>query len=374
MAGRRQHGEGSVYHRASRGQWVAVADLGYRNNKRDRREFTAPTPEAALAKRAAFMSRRADGFTMPRGRPAMTGEWVLHWLHNIARRKVAETTWHKAYRQKVTDHIAPWFARIPLKDLDEEAIEDWHRDLERKGLSASSITQCHRILGASLKAAVVRGKLPRNPCSNVTPPQIVRREHQLPPAEEVAAILARCKTWPNGARWVLALSTGLRQGEALALEWRSVRLEAPASVTIDKSAARVEGRRIVKPPKSAKSRRTIALPPGAVTALKAHRAAGVRSIDGLVFTTGSGQPVEPRADWQDWCNLLDDLGLPHYRVHDLRHTAATHLLEAGIDVRVVQEILGHAAPAFTQSTYQHVRERLHQDAAAAMETALWGPQ
>jgi len=131
--GRRQHGEGSLYQRGTKGgrtgQWVAVADLGYRNGKRDRREFTGATVAEALAGRDTFLARKRDGFTMPKGRPPTVSEWMLHWLYNVARPSVEATTWHRSYRQKTEDYIVPYFAHTPLADLDEEAIEGWHAHL-----------------------------------------------------------------------------------------------------------------------------------------------------------------------------------------------------------------------------------------------------
>lgn len=377
MAGRRQHGEGSVYHRKGRGQWVAVADLGIRSGRRDRREFTGPTPEAAINRRREFLRRREDGFTMPRGRQPYVSEWMLHWLHNIAKRKVAQTTWEKSYRQKVTEIICPFFERILLTELSEDDIEAWHVHLEstrsaRTGqpLSPSTIGQAHRIMSRALKVAVARGKLPRNPCSNVTPPRVDDPEYQLPSQADIKRILARCEEWPNGARWVLAITTGLRQGEALALEWRrDVRVQSPASVTVNKSAARVGGERVVKDPKSASSRRSVPLAAVAVRALVRHRKEQVASVSDLVFTDSKGQPVHPRADWQDWQDLLAGLGLPRFRVHDCRHVYATMLLEAGMDPRVVQAMLGHST-AVLLKRYQHVRPVLHQQVADAIDLVL----
>lgn len=376
MATRRQRGEGSLYKRGD-GLWVAVANDGWRDGRRQRRQFTSRDYESALEKRRRFLEARGAGFTMPKGRQPYVGEWMLHWLHNVAKARVEPTTWHGSYRQKVEELIVPYFERTPLPELDEEMIEAWHRHLERKisartgrPLSASTIGQAHRILSTALKVAVVRGKMPRNPCSNVTPPRVARAEPQPPTQDEARKILARCETWPNGARWVLALTTGIRQGEALALDWQHVRLGEPPTISIAMSAARVQGQRIVKPPKSAKSRRWILLPAMTAAALRAHKAAAVRSIDGLVFLGKRGGPVHPRADYADWHKLLDDLGLPHYRVHDCRHAAATYLLEAGEDIRVVQEIMGHATPAFTQAAYQHVRPVLHQRAADSMDRYL----
>jgi integrase len=379
MAGRRQHAEGSLYQRSSDGRWVAVVHEGWKDGRRQRRVFTGLTPKAAVDGRARFLAARRDGFTLPKGRQPYVSEWVLHWLHYTARRRIAATS-YGAYRQKVTQLIAPFFEAIPLAGLCEEDLERWHAQLEERvsartgrPLSAATITTAHRILSSALKEAVVRRRMPRNPCSNVTPPQAAEFAVDPPTAAEVDAILDRCLTWPGGARWVLAICTGLRQGEALALEWRrDVRLAAPAAVSVRWSAAVVEGVRVVKPPKSAASRRSVPLPRVAVAALKLHRHSRIANLaNDLVFTDDAGEPVSPKRDWQDWCDLLDDLGLPHYRVHDCRHGYATMLLEEGVDPRVVQELMGWSTASMLKK-YQHVRPVMHKLAADAIDRAVGG--
>src|SRR5215469_3610909 len=129
MAGRRQHVEGSLYQRSGDGRWIAVVHMGWKDGRRQRRVFTGTTPEAAHSRREAFLAARRDGFTMPKGRPPYVSEWMLHWLHVIAKRKVAATTWEGSYRQKVTELICPYFERTPLAELCEEDIEEWHREL-----------------------------------------------------------------------------------------------------------------------------------------------------------------------------------------------------------------------------------------------------
>jgi integrase len=369
MARRRQAGEGSLYQRKSDGRWIATVHLGWQHGKRQRRVFTAATPAAAMKKRQDWLDKRKDGFTLPKGRPPTVAEWAEHWAVNVAKPRVEATTFHGSYEGKIRDHVIPFFSRIPLNELTEEDIESWHQHLGKK-LSAASIVQCHRILSSAVKTAVIRGRIPRNPVSNVPPPQI-NHEARVPTAEEIALILERCRTWPNGCRWILAVATGARQGECLALRWSDMKLTEPASVTISRSAARVKGELVYKPPKSRQSRRTIQIGPATVAALKEHRKQQVASIDGLVFTYNGG-PVHQRRDWQDFQDLLADLKLPKYPVHSLRHAAATLLLEAGQDVRVVQAVMGHATPAFTQSQYQHVRPVLHQRAADAMDAIISG--
>jgi len=371
MAARRQHGEGSLYQRKDDGRWIASVNLGTdARGKRQRRVFTATTPEAARLKREAFLDRRRDGFTMPKGRPPTVAEWCRHWLLKIARPQVEATTWERSYRSKVELYIVPFFASVPLTELAEEDIEAFHAHLQGRGLSAASITQIHRIMSRALKIAVVRGRIARNPCSNVSPPPADPPELVPPTAAEAELILERCETWPYGARWVLAITTGLRQGEALGLEWRDVQLADPACVTVRQSAAQVGGQRVLKQPKSRASRRTVPLPAVAVAALRRHQAAqSVRDVAGTVFADARGRPVNYRADWQDWQDLLADLGLPRYRVHDLRHGYATMLLEQGVDPRVVQAMLGHSTSALL-TRYQHVRPLMHQAVSDAVDRAV----
>src|SRR5487761_1450406 len=146
-----------------------------------------------------------------------------------------------------------------------------------------------------------------------------------------------------------------RDDEALRLRWRDVHLEGKAPY--------IE----VRGTKSEAAKRPVPLAPAAVVALKAWRKAMVRDLRGdRVFTTPQ------RADWQDWRDLTDDLGLPHYRPHDLRHGFATYLLEEGVDIKVVQVLIGHASPDFTRKVYQHVRPELHRQAARAMQRRLKG--
>jgi integrase len=479
MARRRQHGEGSLYQRSWDGMWVAAVELGWRDGKRRRRTFTGATPDVAIAARAAFLALRRDGFTMPPGRQPYVNEWMLHWLHNIARRKVEASTWERSYRQKVTRLIVPYFERVPLPDLDEEMIEAWHAQLQdqvsaRTGrpLSTSTIAQAHRIMSSALKVAVARKRMPRNPCSGVSPPSDTSAQAAEPPtAEEVLGILRECEDRRTGPRWVTAVATGMRQGEVLGLLWPHADLgdvqDASLAVewTLTRQAwqhgcgdphgcgagyhrypcprpcpkvrqagrphacvrpgdegccppgceaharrcpERTGGGLRLKRPKTEKSRAAIPLAPYAAAALRqwrkdqaaerlahpgwrgwAHddRSCNRRPRPGqhvcpgcmlpaepglLVFSRPDGLPVDPRADWQDWSDLLEAAGLPHYRVHDSRHGLATMLLEDGMDVRVVQEIMRHSTPDFTRRAYQHVRPHLKRDAADAIERRLRG--
>ena len=452
---RRVKGEGSI-HQLADGRWRAQIDLGWRNGKRYR-----PIAYAATAREAADelkeLRQRSDEGTLPLPGEKITVErWMLHWLHNIAKTKVRESTWQRAYRPYVEGHIIPALGRVRLDRLDEDQIEAFYADLGAKR-SAATVLQVHRILSRAMKVAMMRRRLSRNPCQAVNPPSYQRPEIAPPSIEECRLLLDHAREQRNGARWALALALGLRQGEALGLLWTMVDLDDldHASLRVSYELARVRwqhgcderrpgevsplprrasrlsqrvdseestrsytcgrtarccpqrrgGGLVLVPPKSQRSKRDVALPRPVAELLKRHRqaqrkeriAAGTawrgwrhdcdrkprrgeivcpscrRPIDQpLVFGRPDGSAIDPRRDWGEWKGMLDDLDLPGYRVHDARHFAASLLLEEGIDVRVVQEILGHSSSTLTRDTYQHVTKRLHGDAASRTGRALFG--
>ena len=180
------------------------------------------------------------------------------------------------------------------------------------------------------------------------------------------------------ALYAVALALGLRQGEALALRWVDLDLDA-GFVTVRAGLQRVAGRLVLVEPKTPKSRRTIAAPPIVVAALRAHRsrqlqdrlAAGAAWQDlDFVFCTQTGGPLDSRNVTRDFQRSLAKAGLPHMRFHDLRHSCASLLLAQGVHPRVVMETLGHSQIALTLNTYSHVIPVLQREAADRMEAAL----
>jgi len=179
----------------------------------------------------------------------------------------------------------------------------------------------------------------------------------------------------------VALSLGLRQGEALGLPWDAVDLDT-GLLTVRRALQRLGGQGLVMvEPKSSAGRRSVALPAPLIEGLRSHRAAQLEERlkagsewqdHGLVFAQPNGKPIDPRADNRAWKALLEAAGVRDARLHDARHTAATLLLLLqGVDNRVVMEILGHSQLSMTVR-YQHVLPDLARDAADRMGKALWG--
>ena len=180
------------------------------------------------------------------------------------------------------------------------------------------------------------------------------------------------------ALYTVALALGLRQGEALALRWTDIDMEA-GNVTVRAGLQRQGGKLVLVEPKTPRSRRTIAAPPIVVAALRSHRsrqlqdrlAAGSEWQDlDFVFCTQAGGPLDSRNVTRDFQRALTKAGLPHMRFHDLRHSCASLLLAQGVHPRVVMETLGHSQIALTMNTYSHVIPALQREAADRMQAAL----
>lgn len=199
-------------------------------------------------------------------------------------------------------------------------------------------------------------------------------------AEEARRLLHSATGQRNAARWSVALSLGLRQSEALGLQWRDTDFDA-GTLSVRRGLHHVAGVGLVfDEPKSERSRRTIAMPDPLIDLLRVHRddqrtekilAGSEWRTNDLVFTQANGKPIDSSADYQTWRRLLADSGLRHVRLHDARHTAATLLLVAGIHPRVVMDILGHSQMRTTTDTYSHVMPALARDAATKMADIFW---
>jgi integrase len=234
-------------------------------------------------------------------------------------------------------------------------------------------------LRRGLAQAVKWHLVPRNVADAVKPPRPAPQEIRALSADETRRMLETAVGDRLEALYVLAVHTGMRQGELLALRWQDVNMEN-AVVSVRRSLTRSGGKVVFGEPKTKKSRRSIRLTPQAVEALRLHLKRQLRDMEilgdryqdqGLVFTTDTGAPINPsNLRQRSFAPLLKRAGLPHMRFHDLRHTCATLLLSRGVHPKFVQELLGHATIAITLDTYSHVIPSMGDATAKAMEDAL----
>ncbi len=382
---RRSDGEGSIYYDQARDRYVGVYVTGWRDGKPIRKKVSAKS-RAAAATKLRELREKVDAGRIPTGRIPTVGEWMTYWLEEIAAKKVRPSTL-RGYRTYVTCYIVPILGDHRLDKLTPEHISAAWTELQTVGrpgvpnpkpLTSTSANQAHRILARALRVAHQRGHVTRNVATLLDPPQPRDVEIQPLTKKQARALFDAAHEQRNAARWTVALSLGLRQGEALGLQWRHVDLEA-GTVAVRQALGRVKGQGLVLGPvKSRAGKRTIKLPAQVLAELKAHRtrqnaerlAAGSWWQDGdFVFAKEDGRPIDPRADWGAWKDLLAVAKVPDARLHDARHTAATMLLMMGVDMRTVMEIMGHSRITQTQ-VYGHVVDEMHNDAAEKM-AALW---
>jgi integrase len=377
---KRASGESSIY-RDDDGRWHGFVSMGQKENgRRDRRHVSGAKRADVVAKVRAIEAKRDAGMVDAAGRAPTVGEWLDHWLDNIASRKVRARTL-ESYRSTVRLHLRPGIGHHRLDRLQPEHLERLYAALAEKGLSPASILRAHRVLSRAVRVASQRGKVARNVATLVDPPAVKRPQRALPlSAAEAREVMSAAHSHRNAARWTVALAVGLRQSEALGLRWSDVDLDN-GTLSVRRGLHRVRGQGLIyEEPKADRSRRTLALPAQLVDALRAHRAAQLeeRITAGplwqdhdLVFAQPNGRPIERKSDWRAWKTLLRDAGVREVRLHDGRHTAATLLLSEGVHPRVVMEVLGHAQMRTTTDTYSHVLPALGRDAAERMGNALW---
>ena len=211
------------------------------------------------------------------------------------------------------------------------------------------------------------------------PPQVRREEMQPLSPEQVKVLLEAAHGERLDALYVLAVTTGLRQGDLLGLKWEDIDLEA-RTLRVRRTLATTKGGPQLTAPKTRGSRRTVRLTQDAVNALRSHlerqlgeidRAGSLWRENGLVFASEAGDPLDRRyVTNHRFKPLLKRARLPMVRFHDLRHTCATLLLGRNVNPKIVSEMLGHASIAITLDTYSHVLPNMQSEAAKAMEDAL----
>lgn len=246
-------------------------------------------------------------------------------------------------------------------------------------LSPLTVAYVHSVLKSALEHAVREDELPRNVARNVKLSQARHRRFEPLTADEAGRFLKVARQDKLRALWELALRTGLRRGELLGLAWADLDQTA-GTLNIRRSLQHnPAGGLTLFPTKTRAAERRIALPTACLAALEGHRqeqerqrtAAGAQWRDsGLIFTTRVGTPLGPSDVARRFTGLLDQAGIRRVRFHDLRHTCATLLLEQGIQLVTIKELLGHANIGITAQVYAHVRLRLQHDAINQLTDVL----
>jgi integrase len=313
---------------------------------------------------------------------------LSEWLPAV--KGTLRPTTYASYTMLAKQHIIPRLGSLQLQKLNAGAINGLYAHLLEEGrvhgaggLSPSSVRRVHAVLHRACHDAVRWGRLTVNPVDAADPPK-ASAEHadRLPvwTAAQLSAFLASVADDRLFALWRLLAMTGMRRGEALGLAWDALDMET-GRLTIRRAWVPVNGVGQMSEPKTKRGRRTIALDPVTLEALKAHAAGQAEeqshrdagwSDSGLVFTRENGEPLHPWVVSKAFRDQAKTAMLPPIPLHGLRHSYATLALASGVNPRIVSARLGHATVALTLEVYSHVLPQADQEAAERIAELLVG--
>jgi integrase len=307
---------------------------------------------------------------------AFLEDWLQSIVHSVRPR-----TWAR-YSEYVHLHVVPTLGNRTLEGLTPKDIQTLYSQKIRQGLSPRSVLHLHRVIHRALAHAHRWGLVDANQADLVEPPRPEQREMKALSPSETRRVLDAASGDRFEALYVMALTTGMRQGELLGLRWRDVDLGS-RSVRVTGSLQYIPGRGLrISSPKTARSRRNVLISELAAAALSEHqrrqkleRAASTYWEDNdLVFSNRRGRPIyATNLLDRSFSQLLKRAGVPRVRFHDLRHTAATLLLGQGVHPKVVSELLGHTNTSITLDLYSHATPTMQREAAGAFDRLLSDP-
>ena len=365
-------------------KWIIIADAPrVADEPRRQKTFSGyRTKSDAERDLARIMSEMYGGsFIEP---SSMTlCEYLRYWLDAYASVNVSAKTLER-YREIIERAIIPVLGHVKLTKLSPGAIQVFYSTQMTSGgmrggpLSARTVLHYHRVLHEALRHAVKWQMLSRSPADAVEPPRakgvVVRPLDE----RECDSLMRAVKSTAYELPVFLAIWTGMRRGEILALRWSDIDLDrglATVTRTLQQTAEGIS----FKEPKSSKSRRQIALSPETVLMLKAHKArqATTRLLLGadyggedLICARADGTPWKPDGFTASFKGFVSRRGMKTLRFHDLRHTHASLLLKGNIHPKIVSERLGHATIGITLDTYSHLMPGMQEEAARSIDSVL----
>ncbi|WP_329315768.1 tyrosine-type recombinase/integrase [Streptomyces sp. NBC_01262] len=398
----RQPNGASTIYQASDGRWHGRVTVGVKDDGTPDRRHVSRKTRAEVTKVVRELERLRDSGTVRKAGQRWTVEtWLTHWVENIAAPSVSENT-IDGYRVAVYHHLIPGLGAHRLEKLEPEHLERFYKKMQDTGSAAGTAHQAHRTVRAALNEAIRRRHLTVNPASIAKAPRVEEEEVEPYSVEEVQSLLLEAGRQRNAARWVIALALGLRQGEVLGLKWTDVDLKSGV-IRVQRGRLRprydhgcggscgrkpgycpqkINIRRETKDTKSRAGKRPIGLPEELLKLLKEHKAEQAReratardlwTDNGYVFTSPTGEALNPNTDYHNWKKLLKSAGVRDGRLHDARHTAGTVLLILGVADVVVDAIMGWepGKSARMRRRYQHLTGRVLRDTADKVGGLLW---
>ncbi len=421
MAKKRGAGEGTIYkrkHGKGNSKWAAALIIGYdEEGKPKRKTFYGATRSEVQDKLNKVLNKVSTG-TYKEPSKTKLSKWLDNWLNDYMKNSLRPTTW-ESYEVQIRKHIKPAIGYLKLSQVTTSHLQKLYNDKlsgnrsdnKQGGLSVKSVRYIHGIIYGALEQAKKEGMIAINPADAVKLPKLERPEVKYFDSDQVALFLSYAKETHYFTAYYLEVATGLRRGELLGLRWKNVDLQNK-SVTVSQGLVRTKQGLVFQPPKTKLGRRTISIPANVSEVLKFHHkqqdrlkekaeSAWVNELifankdqpesNDLVFTNEIGKPVDPRALTRHFERLIDKINrdieligekgdwkqedieakkIEKISFHGLRHTYATLCLQQGVDMKTIQENLGHFDPGFTLSVYSGVTDKMKQESTDKIGSIL----
>lgn len=354
--------------------WEARYSLGLDpvTRKQRQKSITGSTQrEVAQKLRAAVAAIDAGTYKMPCELTvgAFLDVWVQEYLVSCKPLTV------KNYSEQVRKHLKPALGSIRLDKLTPHTIQRFYNGLTASGLAPKTVKNIHGVLHSALQQALLNGLITVNPSNACKLPRVTKPEIRPLEPEEIKAILREAQLDDYCNLFIVALFTGMRQGELLGLSWDYVNFETGV-ITIKQQLQCKDGEYFLETPKSGRGR-SILPAPVVMEALKKEqeKQQAAKAFAGacwsnpmnLVFTDAIGKHLVRRTVVKHFKKVAERAGVEESRFHDLRHTFAVTSLYAGDDIKSVQANLGHATAQFTLDVYGHVTQTMRKESAERMQ-------
>lgn len=354
---RRSKGEGTLYQRPD-GLWVAQITLPNGKRKTKYGKTQRAVKDWLLEQRKAVKDQ-----VWVENESVTLGDFLDRYMKDVGEHTLRPNT-IKAYESLIRIHVKPEIGNIKLTSLRPEHLQSFYSKKMGEGLSNRMVQFIHSVIHKALNQATKWGLVARNVSDLVEKPSVKRKSPVTWDVVQVKRFLKQVENNRLYSLYLLAVTTGMREGELLGLQWEDVSFETN-NISVKRTLLNIKGKGLVlSEPKSESSKRLVSIPPFVMAVLK------TRASGGLMFKTSNNTPISPRNLVRDFKKNLANAGLPDIRFHDLRHTAATLMLTEGVHPKVVQEMLGHSQISLTLDTYSHVIPTMQGEAASKMDRLL----
>ena len=380
MAKQQKRGDGSLHLRKD-GRWEGRYVVGYDEKGHPKTKNVLARTKGECAAKLKALKESLKGTEPKRPKGDMTfGAWLDHWYQRDCKPAIKPKT-QADYENRIYQHIIPELGHIPLTQLTPSDFQQFYHRLKQggrllrveqygPGLSDRMVKSCHVTCHMALDKAVADRLLLKNPAATCKAPATHPREMSVLTGEEIQRLLIQAKEDGCYELLLLELSTGLRRGEILALQWDDLDFRTGA-LRVERQVQRIKGELVISQPKTRTSNRSVIFPGPILRVLERCRKSGTSR---WMFPSPKKEdsPLDPAAVRKKLTAVLKRAGCKHVRFHDLRHTFATNALEHGMDIKTLSAIIGHVSSATTLNVYAHVTDEMRQKAADRIDRGIAG--